>query len=48
LFAGVAILLTLAVMVSCYQLQAVALSYAIAALVALALLKPGILRERKS
>ncbi len=46
--AGLAIALTLAVMVSCYQLQAVALSYAIAALVALALLKPGNLRERKS
>ncbi len=45
--AGLAIALTLAVMVSCYQLQAVALSYAIAALVALALLKPGNLRERK-
>ena len=46
--AAVAILLTLAVMVSCYQLQAVALSYAIAALVVVGLLKPRNLRERKS
>jgi ethanolamine permease len=46
--AVLAILLSLAVMMSCYELQAVALSYAIAALVALALLKPGNLRERKS
>lgn len=45
--AVLAILLTLAVMVSCYQLQAVALTYAIGALLALALLKLGNLRERK-
>ncbi len=45
--AVVALILTLAVMVSCYQLQAVALSYAIGALVALVLLQLGNSRGRQ-
>jgi ethanolamine permease len=49
--AGIATLLSLAVMVSCYQLQAVALRYAVGALIALcicfAIFKPGKAHEHE-